>query len=428
MASVNAVSASAVTRAIVVATGAPCHAVVGGIPLGARAVLTLRSAGFAVSLVEDPSSRDVEAWLARRGIRLAPPGPPVDRAPVLVITGDVIFEARVLAPLLTAADPGRLRLGRGRDPLGGSIRVAVAPGDTVAALVGALSGGQALEGALRSLPALQGVADPVLLAEGLFLPLDSTHPPSVLTAALLEQLGRRATATDGYLATLLDRPVSRRLTRWLLPRPVTPNQITVASLVIGLVGGLGLASVSYAARLGGVLALLASSVLDGVDGEVARARFEQTAAGAWLDLFGDYVVHLATFAGLAVGLARAGLSRGLVAAAGALVVAVAVAIVAMHRLVNGPALARSDDLHDPDVTAGLRGTRVIERIEKLAGRDYVYLLLLFAVLGRLDWFVSAAAIGAWGFVAVLLVYRARCDARAVGRRRGRVAPRVPPVR
>ena len=105
----------------------------------------------------------------------------------------------------------------------------------------------------------------------------------------------------------------RFLTRGLLVWPVTPNQITVVSTIVGLAGALRLATVSYTARLAGTLALLASSVLDGVDGELARARREQSPFGARLDLAGDDAVNLAAFVDLGhrAGPARAPAARPL---------------------------------------------------------------------------------------------------------------------
>ena len=40
--------------------------------------------------------------------------------------------------------------------------------------------------------------------------------------------------------------------------------------------------------------------------------------------------------------------------------------------------------------------------EKLASRDYTYLLLVLAAVGHLEWFVYAAALGSWLFVATLV--------------------------
>jgi hypothetical protein len=44
-------------------------------------------------------------------------------------------------------------------------------------------------------------------------------------------------------------------------------------------------------------------------------------------------------------------------------------------------------------------------VEKLASRDYTYLLLVLALLGHLEWFLYAAAVGSWVFVAGVLGYR-----------------------
>jgi phosphatidylglycerophosphate synthase len=349
--------------------------------------------------------REIDVWLERRGLgratsSLSVRGP----APVLVVAGDVLFEAKTLAPLLAAATPDRIRVVRGPDGARDEVRVAICPAHAAAALVAALvGGGRSLGDAIPTL-GVPHEQPPVPPAEGLFIPLEGAGTPAAMTVALLEHFGRRAAGTDGYLAALLDRHLSRWLTGRIVNWPITPNQVTIASIVVGLIGAFGLATVSYWARLGGVLALLLSSVLDGVDGELARARCEQTATGARLDLAGDYAINLATFAGLAIGLARDGLSSLAVAAAALLLLGVGAAMGVMHAFVNAPALARSDDLHDRGDGPGSRGAAVTTVVEKIAGRDYLYLLLVMAALGRLDGFVYVAAIGAWVFTAGILIY------------------------
>ena len=409
----------AVRQAVVVATRPEALAIVGGLPLAVRAVLELRAAGFTtVDVVAGPSQCEVDVWLERRGLGRATSSPSaLGPSPVLVVTGDVLFETKVLAPLLMAARAGPIRVVRVSDVPRREVWAAVCPARGVAALIAGLDGGcRSLGDAIQTLGALD--EPPVPLAEGLCIPLEGARTPARMTVALLDHLGRRAAATDGYLATLFDRHLSRWLTRRIVDWPITPNQVTMTSIIVGLIGALGLATFSYRVRLGSVVALLLSSVLDGVDGELARARFEQSATGARLDLGGDYVVNVATFAALAVGLAGEGLSRLAVGAGALLLLGVGAATSVMHAFVNGPALARSDDLHDAGDAAGPRGEAVTAVVEKLAGRDYLYLVLVLAGVGRLDWFVYAAAIGSWIFVAGLLAYwshyRLRRDPVAVG--------------
>jgi hypothetical protein len=77
----------------------------------------------------------------------------------------------------------------------------------------------------------------------------------------------------------------------------------------------------------------------------------------------------------------------------------------VHRVVVQPALRQGGDLHWRG-DAGARRAPLVTLTEKLASRDYTYLLLLCALLGHLEWFLYGAAAGAWLFTAGLLGYRA----------------------
>ena len=260
---------------------------------------------------------------------------------------------------------------------------------------------------------LEPMREGTRIAAGLAVPLEAPGSAGHLERALLEHIGDRTTS-DSYLATLIDRPLSRPLTRLLLRTSLAPAHVTLLSVAIGLLGAAGLATVSYWGRLGGVLLLLASIVLDCVDGDLARARLAQTAAGARLDVMGDYLVHLAVFLGLATGLWREGLPPGGVWAALALVAGVVAAMAAVHVLFIRPALRQGGDLHWAGDAESFRGRRGASIAEKLASRDYTYLLLVLAVLGHLEWFLYAAAGGAWVFTAALIAYWLLGDAAAAG--------------
>lgn len=401
-----------VSRAVVLAPSPDVLTPVAGVPLAVRAVLALSAAGVGeIALLAGAQEPELRRRLDRRGLgpRVAWLATPEDAAPlagggpVLVLTADILFDADALAPLLAAAArPGEHRVIRAATPRAG-LRMVVCPASLLPALLAELDGGRrSLTEALARVCGLDGPAVP--LGDGLYAVLDAAHGPAVLEAALLDGLARRTAAKDSYLAALVDRRLSRPVTRLLLRWPVTPSQITLASIALGLLGAAGLATVSYGGRLGGVLALIASIVLDCVDGEVARARFEQSAAGARLDVIGDYLVHLAVFAGLGVGLVRQGLPPGGGWAILALVAGVAAAMVTMHALFVRPALTRGGDLHWTGDGEGFRGTAVAAVVEKIASRDYTYLLLVLALLGRLEWFLYAAAAGAWLFVAGVAGY------------------------
>ena len=389
---------------LIVAVSPGCLARVGGLPLVVRAVLALRAAGFPeIAMFARSPTEAAVALLTGRGVEreLRWIHGAVDATAaagsdaVLVLSADLLFDPRALSPLVGPVRAGAMRLGIARAAPDADTRVAVCSATIVPALVARFSAGSpSLARALREIGA--ATEPPRVLGPELYLPLDGTRSPRLLTHGLLADLARRTAQSDGYLAARLDRHVSRFLSAVLVGWPVTPNQITVASIIVGLAGAAMLATVSHGARLAGVLALMLSSVLDGVDGEVARARFEESLGGARLDLAGDYAAHLATFVGLGIGLARGGLPRTGVWVAVALVAGVGAAMAAMHALVVRPTLTTTGDLHgSTDTAPGV--------VQRLAGRDYTYLLLLFALAGHLEWFVYAAAVGSWVFALGLLV-------------------------
>lgn len=113
--------------------------------------------------------------------------------------------------------------------------------------------------------------------------------------------------TDGVVSRYLNRPISTRITRLLAPTRVTPNQVSVATLLIALVA-------SWLAALGGYWWWVAAavlfqiaSVLDGTDGELAVLTFRATPFGQWMDTICDNVSYLAFIVGTLAGVYRAGL-------------------------------------------------------------------------------------------------------------------------
>src|SRR5262249_37403488 len=125
-------------------------------------------------------------------------------------------------------------------------------------------------------------------------------------STLYARLGREG---DGWLTRLVDRRISRALTRLLLPTGVSPNQITLLSLMLGISSGLLYSMGAYWSAVSGALVFLLSTIIDGCDGEVARLSFLESKLGRYLDIIGDNVVHLFLFAGIAVGLTRGGVNE-----------------------------------------------------------------------------------------------------------------------
>lgn len=109
------------------------------------------------------------------------------------------------------------------------------------------------------------------------------------------QLRRAVSKPLNTMASALDVP-------W-----ITPDRLTMAGLVIGLSSAALAASQFWALA---VVAWLASRVLDGLDGTLARRRLAAASAprsttaseaGGFLDIVADFVVYGATVLGVAVG-------------------------------------------------------------------------------------------------------------------------------
>ena len=120
----------------------------------------------------------------------------------------------------------------------------------------------------------------------------------------------------------LVRRLSDRLTPLLLPLPVTPNQVSIASLLSGLAGAACFIPGGRGAAMIGGLLLIASYVLDNCDGDIARAKKLSSRLGHYLDSIVDWLVDTTFFVCLGIGTATARDERfwlwlGLAAAAGA---------------------------------------------------------------------------------------------------------------
>jgi phosphatidylglycerophosphate synthase len=135
--------------------------------------------------------------------------------------------------------------------------------------------------------------------------------------------------------------------------------------------------------MGGALALWACCILDGCDGEVARIKLLASPSGARFDTVADNIVHLATFVAVAQHVHGVRPDLGLAGPATLLLTGMLLSMASVWWLIN-----RSP----PEQRAGF--PRVFERI---ASRDYIYLVVALTAVERLHWFVWAAALGANAF-------------------------------
>lgn len=112
---------------------------------------------------------------------------------------------------------------------------------------------------------------------------------------------------DATFGLVIDMRIRPRVTRFLEPigkglakLGMTPAAMTLLGLLVVIAGSVVIAT--GALKTGAVIVLF-GSLLDGLDGAVARASGKVTARGAFLDSASDRVGEIASFAGLAVAMA-----------------------------------------------------------------------------------------------------------------------------
>jgi hypothetical protein len=113
-------------------------------------------------------------------------------------------------------------------------------------------------------------------------------------------------SVDGFFTTFFVSPYSRHLARWAARRGLTPNQVTTASIVLGVVTAACFATGERWGLIAGAITLQIAFTTDCVDGQLARYTRQFSQLGAWLDATFDRAKEYLVFAGLAIGADRAG--------------------------------------------------------------------------------------------------------------------------
>ncbi len=97
------------------------------------------------------------------------------------------------------------------------------------------------------------------------------------------------------------RPLASLIVRAVFRTSITPNQLTVLSCFLGIVGGVAFLGGSHLYFIMGAALFLLSSIVDCADGMLARTKDMCTKYGALLDLFCDRIADFFVFTGGAFG-------------------------------------------------------------------------------------------------------------------------------
>lgn len=123
-------------------------------------------------------------------------------------------------------------------------------------------------------------------------------------------LAESGKSQDGLVSRYLNRPLSRALTRWLLKFPIQPTTWSLGIFILPLIAcGFFLRGTALGFIIGCAIFQL-YSILDGCDGEIARAKFLQSESGRRIDSFCDLLGNILLALSLGIGLTRQVLAEG----------------------------------------------------------------------------------------------------------------------
>ncbi len=203
--------------------------------------------------------------------------------------------------------------------------------------------------------------------------------------------------TEGFMSKHFERRISLSVTRLLANTFVTPNQMTVLSLVPGIVGAFLFLSPVRAHHVLGAFLFWLHSVLDGCDGEIARLKYKESRFGGLLDFFGDNVVHSAVFFCIALGW-KNNSGAPWAPLAGALAISGTILSASFVYWTT----MRKKEGEGPLFTSVSEDSSTTRFIDFLARRDFIYLVLLLAIFGKIQWFLLMGAVGAPIYFLVLI--------------------------
>ena len=102
---------------------------------------------------------------------------------------------------------------------------------------------------------------------------------------------------DGFVSRYLNRRISRPVSRLLAHTPVTPNQVSFISLAVAFAS---CAAFVYGHNIPGALLAQLSSIVDGIDGDLARAKNVTSSFGGYMDSVLDRYADALIILGVAI--------------------------------------------------------------------------------------------------------------------------------
>ncbi|MCA9601384.1 MAG: CDP-alcohol phosphatidyltransferase family protein [Polyangiales bacterium] len=237
---------------------------VGGVHPILRHALALQSAGIDCIAVAGAPTDRVPA--DPRGLwTLVPWTPDLESVPVLAVRADTTYHRQLLRRAATEL------------PTHGVTRFGSMTTAPHAASIG--SGARTIDALLHDASPTDAT-EPALLPEEFVLPARTADERHAASRSHLRSLRK---ATGGVFERIYMRPISMHLTRMLMNTRVTPNAMTIVTFAHAVLAAALVCTDSRGLQIAGGLLHIWMRVVDCIDGELARLRYQSSRFGEWLD-------------------------------------------------------------------------------------------------------------------------------------------------
>ena len=299
---------------------------------------------------------------------------------ILVLKANHVVDKASLKKLIEkCGDPPCVLLGKSNEPI-----FLVSSKDLINT-IGLLWENRSTEGLNSSSKRLEGIA-------GLPFSINGHEQVEEAEAMLIKALSLEKRDSDSPLAKYFDRNISLFFTKRLVCTGITPNQVTLMGMSIGLIGAGLLAMPNYWTELIGSLLFLFCVIIDGIDGEIARLKLKESQFGHYLDIITDNIVHIAVFIGMGLGLYQRTNNRLYLYLIGVLLIGFGLCAISVYQCILKK---EKEELE--------KSPLLIKSMSLLTNRDFAYLVAILAIIDKLNWFFIMTAIGSYLFSGMLWI-------------------------
>jgi len=268
-----------------------------------------------------------------------------------------------------------------------------------------------------ALPTTDGVA--ALRDHGITEPQFTGYDSQAVTMAILHASLK---PTEGWVGRHINRPISFRISALLMRMGVGPDPVTWFTLALAVIMALVLAHGGAGWLAAGGLLYQAVSVIDCIDGDIARATYRFSRRGALLDTACDMVANFGFYLGLTTGVVRTYGSHHMTVAI-ALVATIVSGVAAMSLLLRLGPRRGSFDVLRAALTIRLHDRPRLQAatlaFEKFFKRDFYVLLACVLCLSGLAWAVPTVMLGGAALWLAAMVW---CAPLIVADKRGDLLP------